>query len=138
MVTTREDSDVIGVFYSHERAPGLGYSSVTVSIPPNHVAGNLERAKKLPPNPETEFAIVDPVKLGAANDEELAGLGVTVIDLSDVENSTSGTHSKLTGSPEVVQLIGKSLRQDNFNKPPRSPTLVEVLDGIPVLNVLIP
>jgi len=321
MVTTREASDVIGVFYSHERAPDLGFSSVTVSIPPNHVAGNLERAKKLPPDPETEFAIVDPVtfgsddvfiahlnrelaklppkdrqilffvhgynntvsdsllriaqfsedtdfagvpvlfswasaaktsryvydlnsaliarprfldtagiirrsnatgvslfahsmgafltmeaivqaqlandydqntgrldnimlaapdidldlfktqlaslpkdrrnifvfvshddkalgfsrrisggveRAGSANDEELSGLGVTVIDLSEVEDSTSGTHSKFAGSPEVVQLIGKSLTQDNFNKPPRSPTLVEVLDGVPVLNVLVP
>jgi len=319
MITTREASDVIGVFYSEKRAPELGFSSVTVSIPPNHETGNLERPIKMPPDPETEFAIVEPVtyasdsvflshldrelskrapkdrsilffvhgynnsvsdsllriaqfsedtgfagvpvlfswasaakasryvydlnsaliarpklletgqilrrskargvnlfahsmgafltveaivqaqligrypknsgwfhnimlaapdidmdlfktqlatlpenkrnifvfvshddkalgfsrrisggvqRAGAADDVELTELGVTVIDLSSVDDSTSGTHSKFAGSPEVVQLIGKSLTQDNFRKPPRAPTLVDTLNGIPVLNVL--
>lgn len=321
MVTTREASEVTGAFYSDERAPELGFASVTVSIPPTHVIGQIERPKRLPPDPRTEFAIIDPViydtdevfisrlnrelaklapkdrnvlffvhgynntvsdsllriaqfsedtgfrgvpvlfswasaarasryvydlnsaliarpriletaailrrsnaegvslfahsmgafltieamvqaelsgeyrknsgrldnvmlaapdidldlfktqlalldrqnrnifvfisrddtalnfarrlsggvvRAGAATDEDLEGLGVTIIDLSKVDDSSSGTHSKFAGSPEVVQLIGNSLRQDNFTKPSRAPTLVDVLDGVPVLRVLTP
>lgn len=318
IMTTREASEVVGAFYSGDRAPELGLASVIVSIPPNHVVGEIERPKSLPPDPATEFAIVEPTvyetdnvfvsqlnrelaklpakdrhilffvhgynntvsdallrisqfaedtdftgvpvlfswasaakpsryvydlnsaliarprfldaaviirrtnstgvslfahsmgafltvealvqarlagrqshrlnnvmlaapdidldlfktqlailpkdqrnmfvfvshddkalgfsrrisggveRAGAADDAELTELGVTVIDLSKVDDSTSGTHSKFAGSPEVVQLIGRSLQDDNFNKPNHSPTLVEFLDGVPVLNVLTP
>jgi len=100
----------IFVFVSHDDR-ALGFS--------RRISGGVDRA-------------------GAADDRELAGLGVTVIDLSEVEDSSSGTHSKFAGSPEVVQLIGNSLRQDNYNKPSHVPTLVEVLDGIPVLSILTP
>lgn len=78
------------------------------------------------------------VRVGAADAAELAELGVTVIDLSDIEDSASGSHSKFAGSPEVVQLIGNSLTQDNFDNRPRPPTLIEVLDGVPVIQVLVP
>lgn len=60
MGSTRAASDVIGTFYGAERSPELGMSSVVVHIPPNHVPGNLEFPKKLPPDPTTEFAIIDP------------------------------------------------------------------------------
>lgn len=59
--TTREASEVVGAFYSSGRAPDLGLASVDVTIPPNHVVGELERARTLPPDPRTEFTIVDPV-----------------------------------------------------------------------------
>lgn len=317
IVTTRAASEVTGVFYSGERAPELGLAAVTVSIPPVHVEGQLERPKRLPPDPETEFAIIDPLvyraehafisavngelatraprnrdilffvhgynnttsdailriaqfaedtdfegvpvlftwasaaqvtryvydlnsaliarprllqagtllqrtntngvsvfahsmgafltveaitqahlagrynrgsrldnvmlaapdididlfrsqvdilppsarnffiftsrddkalgfsrrisggvqKVGAADASELAGLGVTVIDLSQVEDSASGTHSKFAGSPEVVRLIGESLQEQNYRSPGRTQTLYEVLDGVPVVNI---
>ncbi len=60
IATTREASEVIGAFYSGKRAPSLGLASVKVSVPPNHVDGNLERPEDLPPDPETEFAVLDP------------------------------------------------------------------------------
>lgn len=319
IATTREATDVIGAFYSAERAPDIGFASVVVSIPPTHVKGEIERPKHLPPNPALEFAVVEPTtydsgavfvsqlnralaqlpakdrhlllfvhgynntisdsilriaqfvedteftgipvlfswasaaktthyvydlnsvlaarpkvaqvagllrqtnatgvsvfahsmgsmltmeaivqaeiagkynqnnrvdnimmaapdidldvfkaqlshlpkskrnfyifvskndkalgfskrvsggidRVGASSAEELAPLGVTVIDLSEVDDSHSGTHSKFAGSPEVVQLIGKSLSQDNFAGGQRAPTLVEVLDGVPVLRVMV-
>ena len=37
-----------------------------------------------------------------ADTAELERLGVTVIDLSSIEDSSSGSHSKFAGSPEVV------------------------------------
>lgn len=61
ITTTREASDVVGAFFSGERAPNLGLASVDVTVPPNHVVGELERPKRLPPDPKTEFAVVDPV-----------------------------------------------------------------------------
>lgn len=318
IATTREATEVTGVFYSGERAPELGLASVVVSIPPNHVSGLIERPKRLPPDPRTEFAVIEPTvyhsdggfiasinrelakrppgkrevlffvhgynntisdsilrlaqfvddtdfdgvpvlfswasaakashyvydlnsvltarprflqatdlirktnadgfnlfahsmgsmltveaivqadlageynpagrlrnvmlaapdidldlfksqmaelniedrnfyifvsqddkalgfsrrisggieRVGSANAAELAELGVTVIDLSEVEDSASGSHSKFAGSPEVVQLIGGSLNDNNFDARPRPPTLVEVLEGVPVLSVL--
>jgi len=60
LATTRQASESVGALYSAERAPELGLASVTVSIPPAHVTGELERPKRLPPDPRTEFAIVDP------------------------------------------------------------------------------
>ena len=61
ITTTREASEVVGAFYSAGRAPELGLASVVVTIPPNHVLGHLERPDRLPPDPRTEFGIVDPV-----------------------------------------------------------------------------
>lgn len=60
LATTRQATETVGAFYSDRRAPALGLASVQVSIPPNHVVGELERPKRLPPDPTTEFAIVAP------------------------------------------------------------------------------
>ena len=61
ITTTREASEVVGAFFSGERAPELGLASVDVTIPPNHVTGQLERPQQLPPDPSKEFAVVNPV-----------------------------------------------------------------------------
>lgn len=61
IVTTREASEVVGAFYSAGRAPELGLASVDVTVPPTHVVGQLERPEHLPPDPRTEFAVVDPI-----------------------------------------------------------------------------
>lgn len=60
IITTREASEVVGAFFSAERAPELGLASVDVTIPPNHEVGKVERPKRLPPDPRKEFAVVDP------------------------------------------------------------------------------
>lgn len=60
IATTREDSEVVGALFSELRADELGLASVEVSIPPTHEIGALERPRSLPPDPRTEFAIVDP------------------------------------------------------------------------------
>lgn len=78
ILTTREASDVSGAFYGAGRAPELGLASVVVTVPPTHVAGRLERPGNLPPDPRTEFAVVDPSVYAsdtafiAAIDRELA------------------------------------------------------------------
>ncbi|WP_299354322.1 alpha/beta hydrolase [uncultured Shimia sp.] len=60
ITTTRQATEVVGAFYSGQRAPELGLASVVVSIPPNHVSGELERSKRMPPDPRTEFAVIEP------------------------------------------------------------------------------
>jgi esterase/lipase superfamily enzyme len=60
IATTRAETEAKGALFSAERAPDLGLASVDVSVPPNHVVGEVERPKRLPPDPRTEFAVVDP------------------------------------------------------------------------------
>lgn len=60
LMTTRQQTETVGALYSDQRAPELGLASVVVSIPPTHVVGELERPSRLPPNPRTEFAVVEP------------------------------------------------------------------------------
>jgi esterase/lipase superfamily enzyme len=60
IVTTREDTEVVGALFSELRADELGLASVEVSVPPTHEPGALERPKSLPPDPRTEFAVIDP------------------------------------------------------------------------------
>ena len=78
IATTRTPSDQIGAFLSDGRATDLGLASVDVTIPPNHVVGQIERPTTLPPDPRTEFAAIDPVIYAqtpafvAAIDRELA------------------------------------------------------------------
>ncbi|WPL19227.1 hypothetical protein Thiowin_04337 [Thiorhodovibrio winogradskyi] len=60
IITTRAATEEVGAFFSGERAPELGLASVDVTVPPNHVVGQLERPKQLPPDPRKEFAIINP------------------------------------------------------------------------------
>ncbi|QJF50727.1 alpha/beta hydrolase [Roseobacter ponti] len=54
-------------------------------------------------------------RVGAADLSELEGLGLTVIDLSEIDDSNSGSHSKFAGSPEAVQLIGRTLSEHGYS-----------------------
>jgi esterase/lipase superfamily enzyme len=64
IATTRQATEVTGAFFTAKRAPDLGFASVEVTIPPNHVPGRVERARQLPPDPRREFAVVDPAVYG--------------------------------------------------------------------------
>lgn len=67
ILTTREDSEFVGALFSELRADELGLASVEVSVPPTHVPGALERPKSLPPDPRTEFAVIDPAVYTSEN-----------------------------------------------------------------------
>ncbi len=60
IASTRKTTDKTGALFSERRASTVGLASVEVSIPPTHVIGKLERAVQMPPDPRTEFAVVDP------------------------------------------------------------------------------
>jgi esterase/lipase superfamily enzyme len=78
IMSTRQASEVAGAFYGGGRAPELGLASVDVTVPPNHIPGHLERPEQLPPDPRSEFAVVEPIVYRAdgifiqAIDRELA------------------------------------------------------------------
>lgn len=78
IMTTREASEATGAFYGAGRAPDLGLAAVDVTVPPTHLSGHLERPERLPPDPLTQFAVVDPAVFAgpsafvAAIDAELA------------------------------------------------------------------
>ena len=71
-------------------------------------------------------------RVGAADTTELEGLGLTVIDLSKVEDSSSGSHSKFAGSPEVVRLIGSGLNQNQGFGETQTPALGKLLGNLPI------
>ena len=106
IATTREASEVVGAFFSGRRAPELGLASVDVTIPPSHIAGSLERPKRLPPDPRVEFAVVDPVVYGnasafiAAIDRELAarppGQRSLLVFIHGFNNTTSDAILRLS------------------------------------------
>jgi len=55
-------------------------------------------------------------RVGEEEGTELAKLGVTVIDLTKVDNTSSLNHTKFANSPELVQLIGKRMNEgDSFD-----------------------
>ncbi len=52
-------------------------------------------------------------RAGAANPDQLAKLGITVVDLSKISDKSNADHNKFSASPEIVQLIGRSINEGN-------------------------
>jgi esterase/lipase superfamily enzyme len=106
IITTRATSGVAGQLFSAARAETLGLASVDVTVPPNHVTGELERPTRLPPDPRTEFAVVDPLIYAndaafvAALDRELAqrppGERRILLFVHGYNNTTSDAVLRLT------------------------------------------
>jgi esterase/lipase superfamily enzyme len=71
-------------------------------------------------------------RVGAADAAELEELGVTVIDLSEIDDSSAGSHSKFAGSPEVVQLIGAGLNRAGRFGDISAPGLGDLLADVPI------
>ncbi|XDA97146.1 alpha/beta hydrolase [Sulfitobacter sp. LCG007] len=71
-------------------------------------------------------------RVGAFDAAELERLGITVIDLSKIEDSSSGSHNKFSGSPEVVQLIGEAMKSGSQFSKSQTPGLGELLATVPV------
>lgn len=71
-------------------------------------------------------------RVGAADTEELEGLGLTVIDLSDIEDSSAGSHAKFAGSPDVVQLIGAGINSGGNLAGSATPAIMELLAQVPI------
>lgn len=55
VATTRQPSDDPGTLFSGKRGD-LNYANITISVPPNHVSGEIEWPTSLPVNPNKYFA----------------------------------------------------------------------------------
>ncbi|MDJ0857905.1 MAG: alpha/beta fold hydrolase [Dinoroseobacter sp.] len=118
IATTREDTEVVGALFSELRADELGLASVDVSVPPNHVVGALERPKRLPPNPATEFAIVEPT-VYAGSEEFVASLN------SELRKRPAGdkdilffVHGYNTTTSEALMRVGQFVEDSGFKGVP--------------------
>ncbi|MEM7696754.1 MAG: alpha/beta hydrolase [Pseudomonadota bacterium] len=60
VATTRAPLEDANLLFSGERGTDLSFAKVSVSIPPNHQPGQIERPKSSVPNPDTEFALLPP------------------------------------------------------------------------------
>lgn len=67
-------------------------------------------------------------RVGNDDAEDLAAIGVTVIDVTNIKDPNSLDHSKFSESPEVVQLIGRRLNEDD-SFTDRPSVLEKNLDG---------
>lgn len=70
-------------------------------------------------------------RVGAAGTAELERLGLTVIDLSEINASSSGSHLKFAGSPEVVRVIGAGLSSVGGSED-TTPGFEKLLANIPI------
>ena len=59
VATTRERDPRPGTFFNGERAGSLDYAEITVSVPPNHVSGQVEMASTAPGDPNANFVARD-------------------------------------------------------------------------------
>jgi esterase/lipase superfamily enzyme len=64
-------------------------------------------------------------RVGDADVEQLDALGVTVIDLTQVDDTSSTNHTKFADSPEVVRIIGgEVLKGDSLHTAPTDPSIL--------------
>jgi esterase/lipase superfamily enzyme len=71
-------------------------------------------------------------RVGAADIASLEEFGLTVIDLSEISDLATGSHSKFAGSPEVVQLIGAGMNNVGRFGEDSSPVIEQVLRSSPI------
>jgi esterase/lipase superfamily enzyme len=68
-------------------------------------------------------------RVGNDDAEDLAELGVTVIDLTQIDDTNSLNHGKFADSPEIVQLIGKRLNEGDSLSAQSSGGLISNVTG---------
>jgi esterase/lipase superfamily enzyme len=70
-------------------------------------------------------------RVGAGDVAALAEIGVTVIDLSEI-NEGGSSHSKFAGSPDIVRLIGQRLSLDGPLETAAPPSVLASLATLPL------
>ena len=68
-------------------------------------------------------------RVGATDPVELAKLGLKVIDLTEIEGSSSTNHTKFASSPDIVGLIGQGLKDGNTLSAQSSPSAIKTVVG---------
>ncbi|MDZ5454516.1 alpha/beta hydrolase [Labrys sp. ZIDIC5] len=84
VATTRQRSETDKRDFTAKRNFGLSYEAYTISVPPNHVAGNIEWPKKPPGNPAVNFVVtnsapLDQARFDAAVVKDTKGTGEVIV-----------------------------------------------------------
>lgn len=70
-------------------------------------------------------------RVGLAPADELSKLGIIAIDLSEVDDPSSFSHSKFKNSPAVVQLLGNAIQDgSSFNQAPNLSLTQSIIVGV--------
>lgn len=118
IITTRQDSEVVGALFSEFRANELGLASVDVSVPPTHEIGKLERPKSLPPDPRTEFAILDPT-IYESDDAIVASMNQEFRKRSVADRDVLFfVHGYNSTTSDAILRIGQFVEDTNFKGVP--------------------
>ena len=72
IATTRALSQEDGVLFSGDRSETLNFGTVDVYVPPNHTPGQVERPRRLPPDPLKHFTIQNSQVLDSASFRDIA------------------------------------------------------------------
>lgn len=117
VITTRAPSEDAARMYSGERG-SLDFARVTVTLPPSHVPGTIERPKKLPPNPMTDMTVINPVRFSNANQiiEDINNKIMT--DANDERSVMVFVHGYNTTFTDAVLRLGQFVEDSGFKGVP--------------------
>ena len=84
VATTRKRSETDKRDFTAGRNFGLSYEAYTISVPPNHVVGNIEWPKKPPGNPAVNFVVtgsapLDQARFDASVVKDTKGTGEVIV-----------------------------------------------------------
>lgn len=120
VMTTRQASGDPTRMYSGERDGNLSFAKVTATIPPNHVPGEIERPRNLPPDPERDMTVIDPVRF-ADRQQIQRDMNMALRARSPEERSVlMFVHGYNTTFTDAVLRFGQFVEDSGF-------------DGVPVL-----
>jgi esterase/lipase superfamily enzyme len=106
--------------YSGTRDGNLNVAKVTVTIPPTHTPGEIERPRNLPPDPERHMTVIDPVRF-ADRQQIQRDMNMALRARSPEERSVlMFVHGYNTTFTDAVLRFGQFVEDSGF-------------DGVPVL-----
>ena len=119
VLTTRQPSADPALMFSGQRGD-LSYARVTVTIPPTHERGQIERPKRLPPDPKNEMTVIDPLRFSGER-QFVSDINKAIRAAPDEEDSILVfVHGYNTTFTDAVVRLGQFVEDSGF-------------DGVPVL-----
>jgi esterase/lipase superfamily enzyme len=118
IATTRQADPDPGIMFSTDRSKTLNFARVNVSIPPSHVAGRVERPKKLPPDPQTDFVVLDPIRFADAPDLVAAIDAVLLARPEEDRTVLLFVHGYNTTATAAVMRIAQFVHDSGFRGVP--------------------
>ena len=119
VLTTRQPSADPSLMFSDQRGD-LSYARVIVTLPPDHKRGQVERPKRLPPDPQKDMTVIDPVRFSGER-QFVTDINKAIRAAPDEEDSILVfVHGYNTTFTDAVVRLGQFVEDSGF-------------DGVPVL-----